>query len=149
MEAVTELQHTTARRWKHSWSPQCDRKGIGMSRESSTVHVCTSQVNKHRGRYTQTKIQLLHRYETTGRKSHVTDNRTTSLKGKEQMNWEEPTNKSRRTRHDAEAEAYKQITRLTNKPAMPRISVRDTPNTYQHPDKRAHEHRQTQIWQKV
>ena len=45
MEAVTKLQRTTARRWKHNWSPQCDRKGIGMSRESSTVPVCASQVN--------------------------------------------------------------------------------------------------------
>ena len=37
MKVVTKLQHTTARRWKHSRSPHCDRKGKGMSRESSTV----------------------------------------------------------------------------------------------------------------
>ena len=45
MEVVTKLQPTTARRWKHSRSPQCDRKRIGMLRVSSTVPVCASQVN--------------------------------------------------------------------------------------------------------
>ena len=45
MEVVTKLQPTTARRWKHSRSPQCDQEGKGLSRESSTVPVCASQVD--------------------------------------------------------------------------------------------------------
>ena len=47
MEAVTKLPHTTARRWKHNWSPHCDRKRIGMSRESSTVRHRLTEGERH------------------------------------------------------------------------------------------------------